>query len=107
MTTGTVMRLLSRHRLRKYLELLDLSERQLSRQAGLGHATVNFLVTGHRTTCTEDTARAIETALDLEPGDLFTPANVPIEKVTRQVTHSGTASSGRGKRQQASRASTC
>lgn len=107
MPTGTAMRLLSRHRLRKYLDLLELSERELARQAGLGHATVNFLVTGHRTTCTKDTARAIETALDVECGDLFAPTAQLTKKVSPQVTLSRPAARSRGQRQRESQIGSC
>jgi transcriptional regulator with XRE-family HTH domain len=54
-----------------YLEASGMSERQLARVAGLGHATVNHLVTGRRTRCSLATARAIESALGCAPGTLF------------------------------------
>jgi transcriptional regulator with XRE-family HTH domain len=53
------------------LEATGMSERQLARVAGLGHATVNHLVTGRRTRCSLATARAIETALGCAAGTLF------------------------------------
>lgn len=54
-----------------------MSERQLAREAGLSHATVNHLITGRRTGCTLATAHAIEAALGVGPGTLFesVPAN--------------------------------
>jgi transcriptional regulator with XRE-family HTH domain len=57
--------------LRAYLRLLGMSERALAARAGVGHATVNHLVSGRRTTCTRQTARAIEAALACPPGLFF------------------------------------
>jgi transcriptional regulator with XRE-family HTH domain len=65
------MQLRSREALIVYLEANGMSERQLARVAGLGHATVNHLVTGRRTRCSLATARAIEGALGCAPGTLF------------------------------------
>jgi plasmid maintenance system antidote protein VapI len=67
------MQLRSRDTLIICLEATGMSERQLARVAGLGHATVNHLVTGRRTRCSPATARAIETALGCAPGVLFEP----------------------------------
>ena len=60
--------------LRAYLRLLDLSERALATRAGVGHATVNHLLSGRRSTCSSETAAAIETALACPPGLFFAPA---------------------------------
>ncbi|HEY0168450.1 MAG TPA: helix-turn-helix transcriptional regulator [Jatrophihabitans sp.] len=65
------MQLRSRDALIICLEATGMSERQLARVAGLGHATVNHLVTGRRTRCSPATARAIETALGCGEGTLF------------------------------------
>ena len=65
------MQLRSRDALIICLEATGMSERQLARVAGLGHATVNHLVTGRRTRCSLATARAIETALGCAAGTLF------------------------------------
>ncbi|MEO6502634.1 MAG: helix-turn-helix transcriptional regulator [Jatrophihabitantaceae bacterium] len=65
------MQLRSRDALIICLEASGMSERQLARVAGLGHATVNHLVTGRRTRCSPATAFAIETALGCEYGTLF------------------------------------
>jgi DNA-binding Xre family transcriptional regulator len=65
------MQLRSREALIVCLDASGMSERQLARVAGLGHATVNHLVTGRRTRCSVATARAIETALKCAPGTLF------------------------------------
>jgi plasmid maintenance system antidote protein VapI len=67
------MQLRSRQTLVDFLEVTGLSERQLARAAGLGHATVNHLFTGRRTTCSLATARAIERVFNLGPGVLFSP----------------------------------
>jgi transcriptional regulator with XRE-family HTH domain len=65
------VQLRSRDALIVCLEATGMSERQLARVAGLGHATVNHLVTGRRTRCSLATARAIETALGCSAGMLF------------------------------------
>lgn len=65
------MQLRSREALIICLEATGMSERQLARVAGLGHATVNHLITGRRTRCSPATAIAIETALGCELGTLF------------------------------------
>lgn len=53
------------------LELARLSERELARRAGLSHSTVNHLCTGRRDTCSRYSACAIERALDVDEGKLF------------------------------------
>ncbi|MEO6704052.1 MAG: helix-turn-helix transcriptional regulator, partial [Jatrophihabitantaceae bacterium] len=67
------MQLRSRNTLIDCLEFSGLSERELARAAGLGHATVNHLFTGRRTTCSLRTARAIERVFGCAPGALFAP----------------------------------
>jgi len=59
--------------LRAYVRLLGLSERALALRAGVGHATVNHLLSGRRATCTSRTAEAIAAALDCPPGIFFEP----------------------------------
>jgi transcriptional regulator with XRE-family HTH domain len=56
---------------RAYLRLLGLSERELAERAGVAHATVNHLLSGRRSGCTEHTAAAIEAALACPPGLFF------------------------------------
>lgn len=65
--------------LRAYLKLLGLSERGLAERAGVGHATLNHLLSGRRVRCSARTARAIEAALGCPPGVFFraAPAAVP------------------------------
>lgn len=65
------MRLRSRNMLSEYIKLLGESERQFAARAGLGHATVNHLLTGRRDQCSSATAEAIEKALGCPPGLLF------------------------------------
>lgn len=65
------MQLRDRPGLGNVLDAKGLSERALARKAGLGHATVNHLVTGRRTSCSAATAAAIEKALSCGPGTLF------------------------------------
>lgn len=62
--------------LRGYLRLLGLSERELARRAGIGHATVNHLLGGRRSGCTQATAEAVERALGVPPGVFFEPLPV-------------------------------
>jgi transcriptional regulator with XRE-family HTH domain len=59
--------------LRAYVRLLGLSERGLAARAGVGHATVNHLLSGRRATCSAQTAAAIEEALGCPPGLFFEP----------------------------------
>jgi hypothetical protein len=68
------MRVRDRETLRGYVRLLRLSERTLAAQAGVGHATVNHLLSGRRETCSVETARAIETVLACQEGVFFEPA---------------------------------
>jgi transcriptional regulator with XRE-family HTH domain len=67
------MQLRSREALVECLEVAGLSERELARAAGLGHATVNHLLTGRRVSCSFGTARAIERVFMIEAGGLFVP----------------------------------
>ena len=60
--------------LRAYLRLLGVSERKLAARAGVAHATVNHLVSGRRAGCSEQTARAIESALACPRGLFFEPS---------------------------------
>jgi plasmid maintenance system antidote protein VapI len=53
--------------------LLGISERQVAREAGLSHATLNHLITGRRSSCSERTALAIERVLGCPSGLLFSP----------------------------------
>lgn len=56
------------------MQLVDgtgLSERELARRSGLGHATVNHLLTARRETCTVSTAIALAAALLCPPSVLF------------------------------------
>jgi transcriptional regulator with XRE-family HTH domain len=62
--------------LRAYLRLLGLSERALAARAGVGHATVNHLLSGRRENCSPATARAIEAALSCPSGIFFEPERV-------------------------------
>jgi transcriptional regulator with XRE-family HTH domain len=64
------MRLRDRATLRGYLRLLGLSGRELAVRAGVGHATVNHLLTGRRATCSPATAHALADALRC-PADVF------------------------------------
>ena len=68
------MRIRDREALRAYLRLLRLSERGLADRAGVGHATVNHLLSGRRLTCSPRTARAIEKVLACPDGVFFEPA---------------------------------
>lgn len=71
---GHVVQVRDRTALRAYVRLLGWSERELAVRAGVGHATVNHLVSGRRTVCTPRTAQAIEAALGCPRGVFFEPA---------------------------------
>lgn len=62
--------------LKGYLQLLGLSERALATRAGVGHATVNHLLSGRRRTCSRTTAAAIESVLACPSGIFFEPCAV-------------------------------
>jgi transcriptional regulator with XRE-family HTH domain len=68
------MRVRDHHALRAYLRLIGWSERGLAHRAGIGHATVNHLLSGRRATCSPRTARAIEDALGCPTGLFFEAA---------------------------------
>jgi transcriptional regulator with XRE-family HTH domain len=65
------MRLRDPDALRAYVRLMGLSERALAARAGVGHATLNHLLSGRRTTCRHSTARAIEAVLACPKGVFF------------------------------------
>ena len=65
------MRVRDRDTLRGFVRLSRLSERALAVEAGVGHATVNHLLSGRRDTCSAETARAIERALGCPRGVFF------------------------------------
>jgi transcriptional regulator with XRE-family HTH domain len=67
------MRLRDREALRAYLRLLRMSERAFAARAGIAHATLNHLLTGHRQNCSTQTARAIERNLRCPDGVFFEP----------------------------------
>jgi DNA-binding Xre family transcriptional regulator len=68
-----LMQLRDRDTLHAYLRLLRLSERELAAHAGIGHATLNHLMTGRRSRCSAATAAAVEAALSCPPGLFFEP----------------------------------
>lgn len=70
-STAGRSRVRDRTALRAYLQLLGLSERALATRAGVGHATVNHLLSGRRSTCAASTARAIEAVLACPEGVFF------------------------------------
>ena len=76
--------------LKAYVRLLGLSERALAARAGVGHATLNHLLSGRRACCSARTARAIEAALGCPPGVFFDPA-APPERPPPPVLESGLA----------------
>jgi len=65
------MQVRDREALRAYIRLAGLSERSLAHRAGIGHATVNHLLSGRRTTCSADTAVAIAAVLECPPFVFF------------------------------------
>jgi transcriptional regulator with XRE-family HTH domain len=71
----SAMRLRDPDTLRAYLRLLPLSERALAARAGVAHATVNHLLSGRRSTCSPQTAHAIEAILLCPSGLFFEPSD--------------------------------
>jgi DNA-binding Xre family transcriptional regulator len=74
-----MMRLRNRLIFVSLIDELEISERELSRRAGLSHSTVNHLMTGRRVTCTLATAAAITRALGCSVTTLFA-ADTPAEQ---------------------------
>lgn len=78
-TTGATYRLTSHSDLLRRMRRRGYtSGYALAQAAGLGQGTVNHLVHGRRTTCSERTATAIERALRLEPDELFKYEEYPV-----------------------------
>ena len=69
------MRVRDRDTLRGFVRLMRMSERSLAVQAGVGHATVNHLLSGRRETCSPETAEAIEYVLGCPSGVFFEPVD--------------------------------
>lgn len=67
------MKLRDRDALKAYVRLLRVSERGFAERAGIGHATLNHLLSGRRATCSRHTASAIESALACPSGLFFEP----------------------------------
>ncbi|GAB3760023.1 helix-turn-helix domain-containing protein [Microlunatus parietis] len=69
------MKLRSHQALRDYMTFYKINTGYaLAKRAGILPGTANFLVQGHRDTCSSRTALAIEQALACPPGFLFEPA---------------------------------
>lgn len=79
-----VVRLKSRRALTEYAQFHKLSGRALARKAGLGPGIVGHLMSGRRTTCNLETAKAIEEALGCPQGFLFEPSLSPVADTTQQ-----------------------
>lgn len=65
-----------RQALRQHMAYRGLTVRGLAAKTikpRLSPSTVGHLASGERTTCSPETARAIERALDVPPGTLFEP----------------------------------
>ena len=65
------MRLKSPQMLKQYMQYKRLTIRQLATAARISHSTVGHLHAGTRKTCSPESARAIEEALQAPPGLLF------------------------------------
>lgn len=61
--------------LKQYLAYRGLSYKELADRCRprVAKSTIGHLVSGERTTCRPETARAIEKALDVAPGTIFIP----------------------------------
>jgi hypothetical protein len=65
------------HTLRAVMVAKDMTGARLGRLAGgVSRQFVNQLLSGRRTSCSDETAALIENALDARPGSLFLPAPV-------------------------------
>jgi DNA-binding XRE family transcriptional regulator len=69
------------------IEDAALSERELARRAGLGHSTVNHLMTGRRTTCSLATALAITRVLGCPVSTLFIAETREERLALNQIAH--------------------
>jgi len=82
------MRLRSRDALVDLIEEAEISEREVARRAGLGHSTVNHLLTGRRRSCSISTALAIERVFLVRPGTLFGPESETEQSLLGQYSRS-------------------
>ena len=86
-----VMKLKSRRALQEYVDFHNLSVRGLAKKAKrsdgtpLKPAIVGHLLSGKRSTCALETARAIEEALGCPPGFLFDATMSRVADDGRQV----------------------
>lgn len=69
------VRLISTQALRQYMEYRGETNSSLAHKCGpgVGRAIVGHLRSGKRTSCSPNTAAAIERALNAPPGSLFVP----------------------------------
>lgn len=65
------VRLISRQAFRQYMQFRGETNRSLAVKAGISSAMVGHLRGGHRSTCSPETATALEKALNAPPGSLF------------------------------------
>lgn len=78
------VRLKSRRALQEYAAFHKLTGRALARKAGLKPAIVGHLLSGRRSTCSLETARKLEEALDCPSGFLFVPSLSSVADSNRQ-----------------------
>lgn len=66
-----------RKALRQWMAYRGMTVRKLADAARprMSSSTVGHLASGHRSTCSPETARAIERALDVPPGSIFEPSS--------------------------------
>lgn len=69
------VRLISTQALRQYMEFRNETNRSLAIKtgSGVGREIIGHLRSGKRSTCSPQTATAIERALNAPPGSLFVP----------------------------------
>lgn len=69
------VRLISTQALRQYMDFRGETNRSLADKAGpgVGRSIIGHLRSGKRSTCSGQTASAIERALNAPPGSLFVP----------------------------------
>lgn len=69
------VRLINRQVLDDYMRFRGETNRSLATKTGgaARHGIIGHLRSGHRSTCSPETAKAIERALNAPPGSLFAP----------------------------------
>lgn len=79
------LKLKDRNVLRSYMDYKGFrSVRELAQRAGVSRATIGHLHSGQRTTCSPETARKVEEALQAPPGLLFDAEVISVQRNTKR-----------------------